>query len=68
MIRPFFPRFPVPLPRPERAHLVADLKRRQPDSSHAEIACALRLASALLTPEMSRRRLVQVAELLLEQD
>jgi hypothetical protein len=67
MIRRFSVRFPVRLPRPERANLVADLKHRQPGVSHVEIARALRLASALLTPEMNRRRLVQVATLLLDE-
>jgi len=53
--------FAVSLPRPERAQLVADVKRKLPHSSNAEIAGALRLASALLTPAVNRPRLVAVA-------
>jgi hypothetical protein len=57
--------FAVSLPRPERAQLVAEIKRKLPHSSNVEIASALRLASALLTPAVNRPRLVAVAEGLL---
>jgi hypothetical protein len=65
MTRNLSPRFPVSLPRRDRAHLIADLKDRLPESSHVEIAGALRLAAALLTPHVNRGRLVRVAELLI---
>jgi len=55
------PHFAVSLPRPERAQLVAEIKRKLPHSSNAEIAGALRLASALLTPSVNRPQLVTVA-------
>jgi len=57
--------FAVSLPRPERAQLVAEIKRKLPHTSNVEIASALRLASALLTPTVNRPRLVAVAEGLL---
>jgi hypothetical protein len=58
--------FAVSLPRPERAQLVAEIKRKLPHSSNVEIASALRLASALLTPAaVNRPHLVAVAEGLL---
>lgn len=60
------PHFDVSLPRPERAQLVAEIKRKSPQSTNAEIAGALRLASALLTPAVNRPRLVAVAEGLLK--
>jgi hypothetical protein len=59
------PHYTVSLPRPERARLVAEIKRKVPHSSNAEIAGALRLASALLTPAINRPRLMAVAEGLL---
>jgi len=65
MQRSHRPRFPVALPRTERAQLVAELKRKLPLSSNAEIAGALRLASALLTPLVNRPKLVAAAEGLL---
>lgn len=55
------PHYSVSLPRPERAQLVAEIKQKLPHSSNAEIAGALRLASALLTPAVNRPRLVAVA-------
>lgn len=64
--RRIFPRFPVSLPRHERAELVAELKHKLPHSTHAEIAGALRLASALLEPAVNRSRLVRAAEVLLD--
>ncbi|MEK7952252.1 hypothetical protein [Luteolibacter soli] len=59
------PHYTVSLPRPERAQLVAEIKRKLPQSSNAEIAGALRLASVLIAPMVNRPRLVAVAEGLL---
>lgn len=59
------PHFTVSLPRPERAQLVVEIKRKHPHSSNAEIAGALRLASALLTPIANRPLLVAAAVSLL---
>jgi hypothetical protein len=55
------PHYTVSLPRPERAKLVVEVKGKLPQSSNAEIAGALRLASALLAPMVNRPRLVAVA-------
>jgi len=55
------PHYTVSLPRPERAKLVVEVKRKLPHSSNAEIAGALRLASVLLAPMVNRPRLVAVA-------
>lgn len=52
------PHFTVSLPRPERAELVVEIKRKLPQTSNAEIAGALRLASALLTPMTNRPLLI----------
>lgn len=55
------PYYTVSLPRPERAELVVEIKRKLPHSSNAEIAGALRLASVLLAPVVNRPRLIAVA-------
>lgn len=59
------PHFTVSLPRPERVQLVVEVKRKLPHTSNAEIAGALRLASALLTPMVNRPLLIAAAVSLL---